>query len=79
MVQLLVVGRDQPAINLKEEYYITASAKVTVNTAQLSGVKTVSLKNDDATFTDLKFSVYGSGFVLQFTSNHGHMVRDVFK
>ena len=73
-IQLMVVGADIPAVSLKSEVKITAHVKTTINMAQFSGTSEAVIKNSIATFTDLSFNKFGSGFVLEFRSNLGHTV-----
>ena len=71
----MVVGQDTPALNLKSAMFVNVKVTTTINMAEFSGTKHVQFVGSLASFFDLEFSKYGSGFVLEFYTDSGSKVR----
>ncbi|XP_066933159.1 fibrocystin-L-like [Clytia hemisphaerica] len=71
IIQLMVVGQDTPALNLKSAMFVNVKVTTTINMAEFSGTKQVQFIDSLASFFDLEFSKYGSGFVLEFYTDSG--------
>ena len=75
VIEVMDLGTGKPASPLRESWDITVSIATNPNSGTLEGTKTVSVVGTQASFTDLKISNYGVGYVLKFVSNHGQEVK----
>ena len=71
VIQVMVIGQDEPVENLKSTIFITVKPKTIINMAEFGGSHRVQVIGSLASFHDLSFSNYGRGFVLQFETGTG--------
>jgi hypothetical protein len=76
VVEVHDVGTQKLGVPLEESWYIAASLRsVELNGSLSGGTLNATVTNGRVEFTGLSVSVFGIGYVLEFQSNHGHMVR----
>lgn len=71
IIEIRDVATNLPAYPLTEHWELTVSLHTTQNGGTLNGNLSANVTGAHANFTDLRIDIFGVGFVLEYTSNHG--------
>ena len=76
VVEVRDMGTRDMATPLKTSWWVAVSLYTNPKMGQsfLNGTRNVSVVQERAVFSDLLITVYGSGYVLKFQSNHGQNI-----